>query len=136
MAKLFKIKRQIDLEFENDALQGLQEILEAKNKMDVDLAFQVAECFYQLKKYKNCIMILDSITPDENKKQPKIQNLKGQCFMKTGNPKHAIDLFEICLVIDPKFRIAHNNLGNIYSHMKEYGKSIYYYEKSKLRTIC
>ena len=131
-AKLSKIKRQIDLEFENDALQGLQEIIDQRAKLDLDSAFEVAECFYQLRKYKNCIMILDSVPADENRKQPKIQNLKGQCFIKTGNFKYAIDLFEVCLIIDPKFRVAHNNLGNIYLHQKEYEKCVMYYEKSKL----
>ncbi len=130
-AKLSKIKRQIELEFEGEALTGLQEIMEQRANLDIETAFEVADCFYKLKKYKNCIMILDSVATDENRKQPMIQNLKGQCYMKMGNTKYAIDLFEICLIIDPKFRVAHNNLGNIYLHQKEYDKCVLYYEKSK-----
>ena len=131
-AKLSKIKRQIELEFESDALQGLQEIIEQRSKLDVDTAYEVAECFYHLQKYKNCIMVLDSVITEENQKQPKVQNLKGQCYMKTGNIKHAIDLFEVCLIIDPKFRVAHNNLGNIYLHQMDFEKCVLYYQKSKL----
>jgi tetratricopeptide (TPR) repeat protein len=75
--------------------------------------------------------VLESIVSDENKKLPMIQNLKGQCQMKLGNLDKAIDHFEMCLVIDPKFKVAHNNLGNIYLQQNDYSKSKIYFEKSK-----
>ena len=45
--------------------------------------------------------------------------------------KYSIDLFEICLVIDPKYKVALNNLGNIYMEKKNYEKAKVYYKRSK-----
>lgn len=130
--KLSKIKRQISMDFDVEALQSLQEILESNaGNLEADFAFDIAECFYKLGRYRNCIMVLDSALVDENRKLPKIQNLKGQCSMKLGEIKQAIHFFEVCLVIDPKFKVAHNNLGNIYMQLKEYDKCKTYYDKSK-----
>ena len=130
--KMAKIKRQIALDYEVEALQNLQEILDYKGgSLVAEFAFEVADCFYKLRRYRNCIMVLDSIMADENRKMPKIQNLKGQCYMKLGELKKAIDHLEVCLVIDPKFKVAHNNLGNIYMQQKEYDKCRIYYDKSK-----
>lgn len=131
-ARLAKVRLQIKLEYETEALQTLQSILEYQgSKLDADFAFGVADCFYCLRQYRNCIKVLDSILADENRKMPKIQNLKGQCYMKLGELQKAIDHLEVCLVIDPKFKVAHNNLGNIYMQQKDYEKCKIYYEKSK-----
>ena len=51
--------------------------------------------------------------------------------MRLGNIKYSIDLFEICLVIDPKYKVALNNLGNIYMEKKNYEKAKIYYKRSK-----
>ena len=75
--------------------------------------------------------MIDNIKADENKKQPRLQNLKGLCYMRLGNIKYSIDLFEICLVIDPKYKVALNNLGNIYMERKDYEKAKVYYKRSK-----
>lgn len=131
-AKLAKIKRQILMEFETEALQSLQEILDGKGStLEAEFTYQIADCFYQLRRYRNCILVLDSALNDQSRKMPRIQNLKGQCYMKLGELDKAIDHFEVCLVIDPNFKVAHNNLGNIYMQKKDYNKCRIYYEQSK-----
>ena len=131
-AKLSKIKRQIYLEYEQEAQHELEDLLETyKGMLDVQYGYQVADCFYQLRQYQTCIKVLDTLKPDENRKQPKVQNLKGLAYMKIGNTKYAIDLFEICIVIDPHYKVAYNNLGNIYMQNKDYEKCKEYYRKSK-----
>ena len=133
---LDKIQKQINLEFHEDALKNLQELLNYRTKsMKPEIAFQIADCLYQLHKYKTCLSLLESIVTDEHRKLPMIQNLKGQCYIRMGNLDKAIDHFEMCLVIDPKFKVANNNLGNIYLQQKDYSKSKIYFEKSKKRKL-
>jgi tetratricopeptide (TPR) repeat protein len=130
--KLSKIKRQINLEFENEALSELNLLFEGwRVGLDVQHGYEMADCFYKLRRYKSCLQVLEAIIPDENRKQPKIQNLKGQCLMKLGNLQGAIDLFEICIVMDPHFKVAYNNLGNIFKEKKDFEKCKTYYTKSK-----
>lgn len=131
-SKLAKIKRHIQLEFEEEALSELDDLTRSLgHSIDVYPGFQIAEHYFQLRNYKSCIKVLDSLKEGESRKEPRIQNLKGLAQMKLGNLKTAIDLFEICLVINKKYKIAQNNLGNIYMQKKEYQKALKYYTMSK-----
>lgn len=135
--KLSSIKKQINMEFEVEAEAELVKLYESwRSGLDVQHGFEMADCFYKLGKFPVCLQVLDSITPDENKKQPKIQNLKGMCHMRMGNLKQATDFFEICVVMDPHFKIAFNNLGNIYLEQKDYEKCKHYFYKSKRCRSC
>ena len=131
-ALLVKVQNQISLDFHQEAQKTMDDIMKCQVKnFSTEVAFQVAECLYKLRKYKTCLALLEEMATDETGKMPMIQNMKGQCQMRLGNVEKAIDHFEICLVIDPKFKVASNNLGNIYMHQKDYIKSKHYFEKSK-----
>ena len=47
--KIAKIKRQINLEFETEALRELNDVMEWQKNFDVNSGFQIADCFYQLR---------------------------------------------------------------------------------------
>lgn len=61
--------------------------------------------------------------------------MKGMCYIKMGNKKHATDLFERVVLIDPDFVASLNNLGNMAMNKKEYDRSILFYNKSKASSL-
>ena len=130
--KIQAIKTTILHEVEAEAQIELDELFQThKSNLDVSSGYQIANIYYELRDYNSCLKVVDAIKADENRKQPKLQNLKGLCFMRLGNLKYAIDLFEICIVIDPKYKVALNNLGNIYMQSKDYDKAKSYFHRSK-----
>lgn len=135
--KLMKVKKMLELEFETEALKELEEIKNSfKTHFSAAHGFMMANFYYKLRKFQDCLHVLESIKADENRKKPKILNLKGLCHMKMGNIQYAIDLFEMSIDMDPHYKVAYNNLGNIYLEKKEYERSKEYFRISKKSRFC
>ena len=134
---LQKVKRLIDQEFIEEAKRTLEVLGETyrKDSIGLSLGYEIAECYYRVEEYAKCITCIELIKPIEDRKVSKVQNLKGLCYLKLGDVEHAIQLFEIVIIVDPNFVSALNNLGNISMGRKEYEKCKLFYNKSKLRKI-
>lgn len=133
MRKLIeKIHWQFSLEYMDEAKATMDFAASiAKDVYDEDVGYQLANMYYLIHNFKQALTILDQIQPKEHQKNPRVLNLKGMCCMHLNKLKHASELFEMCVLMEPDHVNGLNNLGNLAMHMKDYDKCKLYYNKSK-----
>lgn len=132
-----KLITQINNEFLEDATITAENLVETckKDALNKDMAFQIGECCYKLGMYKNCVAILEQIRPLDDRKVPKIMNLKGMAYQRMGNFEYANELYELTLIEQPDCVNSLNNMGNLCMRKKLYEKAKLYYTKSKKSSI-
>lgn len=134
--KLRKLLNKIQIQFALEYLEEAKATMDyavsiSKDAYDEDLAYELANLYYLLGNFKQAMIILDQIHPPENQKFPRILNLKGMCCLHLNKLKHASELFEMCILLDPGHVNSLNNLGNLAMHQLDYDKCKLYYHKSK-----
>lgn len=125
--------------FDEECNKQLDKILEMKYLTE-DQQLSVADCFYKLKNYNKCLEIItnieESIKKDERfaklkKSSLGLLNLKGLALKGLGRFEDARKVWEECLELNPTYKFAMNNLGNLSMRQGDYDKAIDYYFQSK-----
>ena len=132
-----KLTTQILNEFLEDAAITAENLVETckKDSLNKDLAYQIADCCYKLGMFKNCVAILEQIRPIDDRKVPKVMNLKGMAYQRMGNFEYANELYELSLIEQPDHVNSLNNMGNLCMRKKLYEKAKLYYTKSKKSSV-
>lgn len=133
MRKLLeKIEWQFSLEYLEEAKATMDFVVNiSKEVYDEDVGYRLANLFYKIGKFQQARVILDLIQPREHQKVPRVLNLKGMCCLHQKKLKHASELFEMCILLDPSHVNSLNNLGNLAMRQSDYDKCKLYYGKSK-----
>ena len=91
----------------------------------------LGELFLSYTRYKESIKLFNH-SLDISYNQPRIHMLMGYAFKQLGKEEQAIDCFRNSINIDPEFREAFVQLGNIFHLRKDTSAIIYYDNALKL----
>lgn len=132
-----KCQWQFSLEFLEEARATMEFTVSiSKETYEEDVGYSLANLFYLVGDSRQALVILNQIYPVEHQKTPRVLNLKGMCCLHLNKLKHASELFEMCILMDPGHVNSLNNLGNLAMHMKDFDKCKLYYTKSKESRHC
>jgi tetratricopeptide (TPR) repeat protein len=140
-AKIQNIKQLISLGFDEEAYKELSLIQQMKN-ITVKQHLRVADCFYKLGKYQECLKILNPIEdnvhniPTQQVEDKLILlNLLGLVYRSLGKEELAVKKWKQSVEINSRFTMALNNLGNHFMHSDNYLDAAKCYWRSKKRKI-
>ena len=141
-SKIQNIKQLASLGFDDEAFKELAQIQRMKN-LTVMQSVQIADCLYKLGKFEECLKALRPLEDQIDTTSSKMVNDKlvlfnmlGIVYRALGKEELAVMNWKECLVINSRYTIALNNLGNHFMHAHEYLNAAKCYWRSKKCTLC
>jgi len=135
--RITEIRQLIRCGFEEEAYKKLLQVQLIKN-IGIPQILKVADCFYQLEKYAESLNILEqveshqsAIEEEDMESSLNLMNLLGLVYKEQGRIEVAEEYWAKCLILNPRYNVALNNLGNIYMHKKNWPEAVKYYWRSK-----
>lgn len=136
-SKIHNIKQLIALGFDEEAFKELTQIQGMKS-ITIKQHLSVADCFYKLAKYQECLKILNpledniqNIPAQAVNDKLTLLNLMGLVYRSLGKEDMAVKKWKQCVEINSRFTIALNNLGNHFMHLGNFKDAAKCYWRSK-----
>ena len=136
-AKIKNIKQLIYLGFDEEGYKELLQIQQMKS-ISVKQNLKIADCFYKIAKYQECLKILEPIEENFQNMSSQATNDKlellsvlGLVYRGLGRQELAVKKWKECLDINSKYTMALNNLGNHFMNTGNFKDAAKCYWRSK-----